>query len=155
LTQFPNIERVTIAVAGEPLTLFDGEGRPIDGPASRADYDRNVTPLIFLESPAPGDEIASPVRLWGTANTFEATFFAEVHAADGNVLVSQVVTATSGSGFRGTFDVTLTFEIEEAGPGEVVVYELSARDGSRENEVRVPVELTSESSSDTLGRRTS
>ncbi len=140
LTQFPQIERVAIAVEGTPLTLRDADHLPLPGPAARTDYD-HLTPLIFLESPTPGDTIASPVRLWGTANTFEATFIAEIHDAAGTLLTSQVVTATSGNGVRGTFDVTLTFDPKTATSGQVVVYEISARDGARENEVVVPVRL--------------
>jgi germination protein M len=138
LTQFPEIERVAITIEGTPITLRDADGNPLPGPAARTDYD-HLTPLIFLESPAPGDTIASPVRLWGTANTFEATFIAEIHDAAGTVLTSQVVTATSGSGVRGTFDVTIPFDSKAASTGQVVVYEISARDGARENEVVVPV----------------
>ena len=138
LTQFPDIERVAITVEGTPLSLRDADGTPLPGPAARTDYD-HLTPLIFLESPAPGDTIASPVRLWGTANTFEATFIAEIHDAAGTVLISQVVTATSGSGVRGTFELTLPFDPQSATSGQVAVYEISARDGARENEVVVPV----------------
>jgi hypothetical protein len=140
LTQFPTIERVAIAIAGRPLPLVDGDGKPLAGPAARTDYERQ-TPLIFLESPAPGDTIASPVHLWGTANTFEATFTAEIHDDAGKSLVRQVVTATSGSGFRGTFDVSLSFDPKQATSGEVIVYEVSARDGARDNEVTVPVKF--------------
>jgi hypothetical protein len=142
LTQFPNIERVAVAIDGKPLTLLDGDGKPLPGPAARTDYERQ-TPLIFLESPAPGDTITSPVRLWGTANTFEATFVAEIHDAAGKTLVRQVVTATSGNGFRGTFDLSLSFDPKQSTAGQVVVYELSARDGARENEVVVPVKFVS------------
>jgi spore germination protein GerM len=140
LTQFPDVERVAIAVEGTAIDLLGGDGTPLPGPAARTDYER-LTPLIFLESPAPGDTIASPVRLWGTANTFEATFMATVLDADGTVLVSQVVTATSGNGVRGTFDLELPFEVAKAGRGTVVVYETSPKDGKRENEVSVPVKL--------------
>jgi germination protein M len=142
LTQFPNVERVAIEVEGKPIAMLDGDGKPLAGPAARADYER-LTPLIFLESPAPGDTIASPVRLWGTANTFEATFIAEVHDAAGETLVHQIVIATSGNGFRGTFDVSLAFDPKQATAGEIDVYEISARDGSRDNEVVVPVTFAS------------
>lgn len=138
LTQFPQIERVAISVEGAPLPLHDADGIALSGPAARTDYD-HLTPLIFLESPAPGDTITSPVRLWGTANTFEATFIAEVQDVAGTVLTSQVVIATSGNGVRGTFDLTLSFDPKNAESGQVVVYEISARDGAHENEVVVPV----------------
>jgi len=138
LTQFPNVERVAIAVDGKPLALRDADGNPMDGPATRTDYD-HLTPLIFLEAPAPGDPISSPVRLWGTANTFEAAFIVEIHDAGGTRLAYEAVTATSGNGYRGTFDVSISFDPKQAEAGQVIVYELSPRDGARENEVVVPV----------------
>ncbi|HKG26159.1 MAG TPA: Gmad2 immunoglobulin-like domain-containing protein [Thermomicrobiales bacterium] len=147
LTQFPHVERVAITVEGQPLALRDADGNPLPGPATRADYD-HLTPLIFLESPAPGDTIASPVRLWGTANTFEATFTAEIHDAAGTLLASQVVTATSGNGVRGTFDVSLTFDPKSATSGKVVVYEISARDAARQNEVVIPVRFVADSAAE-------
>jgi Immunoglobulin-like domain of bacterial spore germination len=69
---------------------------------------------------------------------------ATVLDAGGTVLVSQVVTATSGNGVRGTFDVELPFEVAKTGRGKVVVYETSPKDGKRENEVSVPVKLAVE-----------
>lgn len=140
LTQFPNVERVAITVAGESAPLVDGDGLPLTGPAARTDYER-VTPLIFIESPVPGDHLTSPVRLWGTANTFEAEFHAEILDADGDVLAADLVVATSGNGTRGTFDVTIPVEITESQSGTVVVYDISARDGGRGHEVMIPVEL--------------
>jgi hypothetical protein len=50
-----------------------------------------------------------------------------------------VVTATSGNGVRGTFDITLTFDPKGETKGQVVVFERSARDGRVENEVKIPV----------------
>lgn len=118
--------------------MLDGDGVAIDGPATRATYD-HTTPLIFVESPAPGDEVGNPVHVWGTANTFEATFEIEVRTADGEILTSQVVTATSGNGVRGTFDVTIPFTPGDATHGDIVAVERSARDGGRTNEVVIPV----------------
>lgn len=138
VTQFDGIEQASIAVAGSPITMLDGDGIALDGPATRANYDR-TTPLIFLESPAPGDTIGNTVRLWGTANTFEGTFQAEIRSADGTVLVSQVVTATSGNGVRGTFDVTLSFNPGEATNGTVAVFERSERSGRADTNVEIPV----------------
>jgi spore germination protein GerM len=138
LTQFPTIESVDFTVDGKPLTSFGGAGMMVNKPLTRDDFEE-VLPLIFVESPAPGDTIKSPVRLWGTANTFEATFFAQVRDGSATVLVEQVVTATSGSGTRGTFDVKLSFTAKETGTGKVIVFERSAKDGSVVNEVEIPV----------------
>ena len=78
--------------------------------------------------------------MWGTANTFEATFEYEVLDAAGKVVAKHFVTATSGSGTRGTYDVTIRFDAP-AGAGKLVVYELSAADGSRIHQVEIPLTL--------------
>jgi hypothetical protein len=76
--------------------------------------------------------------MWGTANTFEATFEYELLDAAGKVLSKHFVTATSGSGTRGTYDVTVPFEAPN-GLGKLVVFELSAADGSRIHQVEIPL----------------
>ena len=48
----------------------------------------------------------TPLRVTGTANTFEATFEYELRDSAGKVVDSNFVTATSGTGTRGTFDFT-------------------------------------------------
>ena len=124
LTQFPSIKRVRV----------EGEEHV------RADFE-DYTPPVLVESPLPGEGVTTPVRIDGTANTFEATFNVEVVDAGGKVLGERFVTATSGSGTRGTFDAEVEFKATSDGPGELVVFELSAEDGSRTNEVRIPLRL--------------
>ncbi|MFC7614543.1 Gmad2 immunoglobulin-like domain-containing protein [Actinokineospora soli] len=70
------------------------------------------------------------MRARGTANVFEATFFLRVTDAAGGTLVEQRVMATSGTGTRGTFDATLRFTVAAPGPGTVVAFYHSAKDGS-------------------------
>jgi germination protein M len=126
LTQFPTVERVT------------GNCLP-DAPADRKTYE-DVAPAILLEHPAPFAEVASPLRLRGTANTFEATFQITLVDWDGRIIHEQFATATSGTGTRGTFDVTIPFEVDRDG-GAVIVYELSAKDGSKINVIEIPLQL--------------
>lgn len=99
------------------------------------------TPSVLVESPVPGEEVSTPLRMEGTANTFEATFNVELVDRDGNVLGERFVTATSGSGMRGTFEAELPFDAEAEGNAELVVFELSAEDGSRLHETRIPVQI--------------
>ena len=106
---------------------------------TRADFE-DLTPLILVESPLPFEAVSSPLRVWGTANTFEATFEYELLDATGKVVAKHFVTATSGSGTRGTYDVTIRFDAP-AGAGKLVVYELSAADGSRIHQVEIPLTL--------------
>jgi immunoglobulin-like protein involved in spore germination/sporulation and spore germination protein len=125
LTQFGTVERVSI-------------GAEVMGRSELED----LTPAILVESPLPGADVSSPLRIEGTANTFEATFHVEVVDARGRVLGEHVITATSGSGQRGTFSANVTFAALP-GPATLVAYELSAEDGSRLHEVVVPLQITS------------
>jgi germination protein M len=124
VTQFPAVRRVEL----------EGEQHV------RSDFETE-TPPIFAELPAPGDEVSSPLRISGTANTFEATFQVEVLDAGGRVIGKRFVTATSGSGTRGTFLAEVPFQAREKGPGKLLLYELSAEDGTRIHEVEIPLEL--------------
>jgi hypothetical protein len=123
------------------LSQFD-PSKPVDvGGKSytRADFE-DLTPAILVESPLPFASVGSPLRVWGTANTFEATFEYELLDGSGKVLAHHFVTATSGSGTRGTYDFTIRFD---APPdrGKLVVYEVSAADGSRIHQVEIPLSL--------------
>lgn len=139
LTQFPTVDEVSIRLDGEDVDGIGGEGIPASS-LTRADFE-DVTPAILLESPAPGDRVTSPLRIQGTANTFEANFLVELEPAGGGLLVDTFVTATSGSGERGTFDTTFRFEVPDAETATLRVFEESAEDGSRQNVVEIPLEL--------------
>ena len=56
------------------------------------------------------------------------------------MLSRNFVTATSGSGTRGTFDFTIPFEAPD-GIGKLVAFERSAADGSRIHQVEIPLML--------------
>ena len=122
LTQFPSIERVAFRLDGEPVTAIGGEGVAVDPPLGRDDIEAQ-TPAILVESPAVGETVSSPLTIRGTANTFEANFRVSVTAADGTTLYDSFVTATSGSGVRGTFDETFALEDATAGPVTLTVWE--------------------------------
>ena len=106
---------------------------------TRSDFE-DVTPAILVESPLPFQAVSAPLRVTGTANTFEATFEYALLDPDGKALSHDVVTATSGSGTRGTFDFTVPFEAPD-GLGDLVVFERSAADGSRIHQVEIPLTL--------------
>lgn len=138
LTQFPSVQRVVLLIDGTQIDVFSGEGIVLDHPQTRADYEP-VLPAIFVESPVPGETVSSPIRLRGTANTFEASFMVRIEDANGATLNEVPAMATSGTGTRGTFDVSVTYPLASAGAGWVVVYESSAKDGSEINTVAIPV----------------
>lgn len=131
VSQFPGVESVEV--------LPEGDDR---GPYTRADFE-SLTPAILVESPRLFEEVGNPVRATGTANTFEATFQYELTDTDGRIVDEGFVTATSGSGTRGTFDFeTKPYEIPFDGVGALIVFELSAEDGSRVNLREIPVRMS-------------
>jgi hypothetical protein len=125
LTEFPAVKQVAIG----------------DRTLTRTDLDRYAPPIVVVE-PQPGDTVTSPVRVHGNADAFEATFQIEVVDAHGKVLAQRTVTATAGSGERGSYDVTIPFEGAKPGPGKLVAYENSAENGQRIHVVEVPIVLS-------------
>lgn len=140
-TQFPTVESVAFELDGEPLTVLGGEGLLLEEPQARADWE-DLTPAILVESPLPFEEATSPLRITGTANTFEASFVVNVVDGEGLIVYDEPAMATSGTGTRGTFDVTADFEVLRPGVGAVIVFELSAQDGSQINLVEVPLQIS-------------
>ena len=140
LTQFPTVSRVAFHLDGRAVAVTGPAGAALAGPASRADFEP-ASPAILVETPTPGDHVSSPIRVAGTANVFEATFLLELTDASGKVVVQQTAMATSGSGTRGTFDVALRFATHQAGPGKLTVFDASAKDGSRQDVVDIPIVL--------------
>jgi germination protein M len=126
LTQFPSVSGVRTA-----RSLGD------TAPLTRSDFE-DVTPQILVESPLPHETVASPLHVRGTANTFEATFHIRLFDAAGRKLLQKFATATSGSGTRGTYDVTLTFS-DAVTPRWLEVFEPSAENGQPLHRVRIPL----------------
>ncbi|MCP3995655.1 MAG: hypothetical protein GY722_11395, partial [bacterium] len=140
-TQFSEVDSVLFKIDGEVVDVFSGEGIVLDGePQTREGY-VDILPLIFLDEPAIGSIAPSPIALTGIANVFEATVMYEVVDGEGTVLNAGFTTATCGTGCWGEFNVEVPYSVEAETQGEVVVYEESARDGSRVNEIRYGVTL--------------
>ena len=109
---------------------------------TRADFE-DQTPAILVESPLPFEEVTSPITATGTANTFEATFNYELTDTDGRIVDENFVTATSGTGTRGTFEFTTKpFTVPFDGVGSLIVFEPSAEDGSRTKLVEIPLRMS-------------
>ncbi len=140
LTQFPTVDGVKFKLDGKPIDVLGGEGIIIDHPMSRADFE-DMSPAILVESPTVGNTVSSPLRVTGTANVFEAVFRINIVNWDGLIIADEIVTASSGTGTRGTFDVTIPFTVDRAGLGSLIVFSDSPKDGSQINVVEIPLQL--------------
>ena len=134
----PTLNQAAFAQVVYTLTSFPTV-QSVDG-KTRADVEFFV-PSILVEHPVAGESVSSPFHVTGTANTFEATFNYRLEDDDGKVLAKDFVTATSGSGTRGTFDFEVPFAVDEEQDGKLAVFELSAKDGSVIHERVIPLRL--------------
>lgn len=140
MTRLPDVNAVGFALDGEPVTVFSSEGIELDGPQERADY-YDLLPPIFVDSPAWGEPVTSPVEVRGLSNVFEATSQVLLTDDDGLSLFEDHVTATCGTGCWGDWEVDIPYTVDREQVGALIVWELSARDGSQVNVREYPVIL--------------
>jgi immunoglobulin-like protein involved in spore germination/sporulation and spore germination protein len=132
LTQFP-----TVSTVG-----FQRDGEALAAPVGRSAYE-DLLPLIVVTSPVIGQRVSSPVTVAGTANVFEATVSVRILDASGAEVATTFTTATCGSGCRGTYRVSVPYQVVTEQAGTVQVYQVSPEDGSRTHVVDIPVTLAS------------
>jgi len=139
-TRFPSVHSVRFELDGKPVKYFAGEGIVLNGPVGRADFE-DLAPSVLMESPLTGDTVRTPLRVWGSANTFEAVFRLKVTDTTGRTAADVRVKATSGTGTRGTFDVTFPYKAARTGPGLLTAYYLSPKDGKAVTVDTVPLNV--------------
>ena len=140
LTQFRTITAVEFELEGEPLDVLGGEGLLLETPQRRSHWE-SFEPPIFVERPGIGAYLSSPFEIEGRATIFEGTVQIELLDEKNEVLVRTYATATRGAPERGAFRKHLTFTTS-ASEGLLVAYEQSLKDGSRLDEVRIPVRFS-------------
>jgi spore germination protein GerM len=139
-TRLPEVDAVAFSLDGEPVTVFSSEGIELDRPQERADY-YDLLPPIFVDAPAWGEPVTSPVEVRGLSNVFEATSQVMLTDDDGLSLFEDQVTATCGTGCWGEWEVSIPYTVDREQFGALIVWELSARDGSQVNIREYPVIL--------------
>jgi hypothetical protein len=141
LTQFPTIDHVKFALDGKVVESIGGEGVVVGGEGvDRSAFDA-VLPRIFVESPTPGEQVTSPISVTGLNNTFENTVNYTVTDNDGLILKEGFTTGTGEIGKWGPFSASIAVTPSRPGLGEVIVYDVSSEDGSRQHLVEIPVQL--------------
>lgn len=142
LTRFPTVRGVQFLLDGEPVEALGGEGIVLGGTQRRADW-REFEPNIFVESPGVGAVLPTPFTLSGTAMVFEGSFLARLVDSSGRRIVQAVVQATRGAPGRGRFAEEIAFSTS-ARRGTLIVFDQSMEDGSRQDEVRIPVSFVAD-----------
>jgi germination protein M len=140
LTRFPTVDEVVFHLDGEPVEVFSSEGIILEGAQTRENYLEQIPP-IFVDSPAWGEVVESPVTVTGISNVFEATFQIMLTDDDGAPLYEDFVTASCGTGCWGDFSVEIPYEVDRDQFGALIVWEFSAKDGSRQNIREYPIQL--------------
>lgn len=141
LTQFPTVKGVLFELDGRRVDVLGGEGVIVDHPVARRDY-RNLLPVILVQGPQIGQSVSNPVKIFGSANVFEANVSVDVVDASGRVVGTAFTTATCGTGCRGTFSVTVSYDVSSRTPGTIVVHDDDAAGtGTPPHEVKIPVVL--------------
>ena len=96
---------------------------------------------VAVDSPAAGEMVASPITISGTANVFEAVVSFRLVGEGGIEFASGHAMATCGTGCRGSYEGSLKYVVSGDQSATLEVFEVSAKDGSPINVVRVPVML--------------
>ena len=96
-----------------------------------------------IDQPSEGDTVTSPVTISGQVLAFEATYQIGIFDADGNPVVETFGTAGPGeAGVLAPFSIDVAFDVDEATPACIWVYEASARDGNPINVGQISVTLS-------------
>jgi len=151
-TETPGTWQTTIAVPSPRLTSA-ATIRAFSRNARDGSEENVVTRDIVIGSDAPAIVILTPtcnvdiaagtgLRVTGTASVFEAALTLELRNAEGMVVASQPVKTDAGAPARGNWSAMLNISSLPAGLYELTAFDLSARDGSRENEFAIPLRIT-------------
>lgn len=98
--------------------------------------------LITVNEPASGQTIRGTVLVAGEASVFEANVRYRIVTAAGAVMAQGHTTASAAGPQRGTFSVEVRFDAPYYSEGGFVeVFEVSPKDGTISDIVRVPVTI--------------
>ncbi|MDD4170173.1 MAG: Gmad2 immunoglobulin-like domain-containing protein [Desulfotomaculaceae bacterium] len=141
ITEIPGIQKVSFMVEGkvdEQALNWWGHVGLYQQPFTR-DISKVYEPVIWVTSPHPGQKIASPLEIRGTARVFEATVAARLVDAQGKEIAKGFATASEGAPGRGEFTLPLNFQAASPGSGKVEVFWGSPKDGTELDKVVIPI----------------
>ncbi|WP_209121323.1 Gmad2 immunoglobulin-like domain-containing protein [Alkalihalobacillus sp. BA299] len=124
---------------GDPIEANDPESYLwVDEKDSREIVLQNVAFRIF--EPTPNSEVKDRIVVSGLARVFEGTILYEFE--DGHYMLDEgFTTAASGAPEWGEFEIIIELDEVTSNSGRVILFEESAKDGSRINELKIPVKI--------------
>lgn len=133
-----------------PVTPVPTVTPPVDSPSPGHGPPANLDPApatdtgpaIVVQFPTANARVGLEFTAFGTSNTFEATHIVQVIRMAGAtpiVLAEQVVTASCGTGCRGTWRAEMQLPSAATGPAVFRAFFYSAEDGSPQNVIDIPI----------------
>ena len=149
-------DSVTPAPDGAPTPAATDSGNgtptPTETPAGTAAAEPEVcqpnpdpatSEFQVIDQPGTDDAVTSPVTISGQVLAFEATYQVAIFDADGNTIVATFSTSEPAEiGELAPFSIDVPFDVDEATPACIWVYEASAMDGSPIHVGQIPVTLS-------------
>ncbi len=145
-------ERTQILVEGREVETLLGHlyiGEPIEAndPESYQWVDEKDSQEIVLQNvafriyePTPNTEVKDRIVVRGLARVYEGTLLYEFE--DGHYILDEgFTTASEGAPGWGEFEIIIELDDESDYSGRVILFEESAKDGSRINELKIPVHV--------------
>ncbi len=131
------------ATESEQETTTPAETATAEPEVCQPNPDPATSRFQVIDQPGADDTVTSPVTISGQVAAFEATYQIGIFDADGNPIVETFGTAGPGEvGELAPFSIDVTFDVDEATPACIWVYEASAMDGSPTNVGQIPVTLS-------------
>ena len=104
--------------------------------------EQNQTANITVKNPAPNQQLSSPFKVEGQARVFENQINIRVKSKDGRTLITESAIVNSPEvGQWGDFSIEISYDFNLTKEGFIEVYSTSAKDGSEENLVSIPVKF--------------
>ncbi|MCF8010595.1 MAG: GerMN domain-containing protein [Clostridiales bacterium] len=141
LTEFPDVEAVSFQVEGKVDNIVQdwwGHVGLYNQPFKR-DLSKVYKPAIWVTHPQPEQVIGIPMLVKGSARVFEGNVNTRLVDSNGNIIAKKSTTAEQGAPERGDFETSIKFEPPETKKGRLEVFSTSAKDGSEQNKVTIPV----------------
>lgn len=143
LTQFPTVDEVVLLIEGEEVEFYGSHVMGVTPSLTRDSFlGGGLVAEILIDDPAWFAQTESPLLVSGLARAFEATVQWALYDNDGLLIDDGFTMASAGGPDWGTFQFAIPYSVDTPQLGALMMWEQSARDGSRIHLVEHPIWLT-------------